>query len=180
MAGEGNTGLNFDWAGRRFVRNWRVKSKAGKRDKWLLVIGTFKVVKAVLLLALAIGLTRLFHRDIAEEVERWIRQLNLDARNPFFQTFPSKIEGMTPGKLSMLCAGSFVYAGLFMTEGMGLLFHKRWAEYFTVIITGSFLPFEIYELAVKEFSVFKLVLLLVNVAVVVYLIWRLVHERKKG
>jgi uncharacterized membrane protein (DUF2068 family) len=138
-----------------------------------------KVFKAVLLLAMAVGLTRLIHSNVADEIERWIRRLNVDANNPFFQTFPSKIKTLTPGKVSMLCAGSFVYAGLFMTEGVGLLLQKRWAEYFTVIVTASFLPFEIYELVAKEFNAFKLVLLLVNAAVVVYLIWRLKQDRAR-
>jgi uncharacterized membrane protein (DUF2068 family) len=154
--------------------------KKGKRGGWLLLIGTVKVLKAILLIALGIGAIHLLHRDIADEVERWSRRLNLDAKNPFFQTFPAKIEGMSPRKISMVSAGAFVYAGLFLTEGVGLLMRKRWGEIFTIIITGSFLPFEIYELVVKEFSVFKLLLLLGNVAVVVYLIWRVRHEKKKG
>jgi uncharacterized membrane protein (DUF2068 family) len=67
-----------------------------------------------------------------------------------------------------------------LTEGVGLLMRKHWGKIVTIVITSSFLPFEIYELAVKEFSVFKLLLLLGNVAVVIYLVWRLKHEKKKG
>jgi uncharacterized membrane protein (DUF2068 family) len=161
------------------VRGWRVKKK-GKRDGWLLFIGSAKVLKAALLIALGIGAIKLLQGDIGDQVEEWSRRLNLDAKNPFFQTFPAKIEAMSPRKISMLSAGAFVYAGLFMTEGVGLLMRKRWGEIFTIVITSSFLPFEIYELAAKEFSVFKLLLLLANVAVVIYLIWRLRHEGKTG
>ena len=46
---------------------------------------------------------------------------------------------------------------------------KYWAEWFTVIATGSLVPLEIYE-AVHRFSAFKLVALLVNIAIVVYLV----------
>jgi len=42
------------------------------------------------------------------------------------------------------------------------------------------LPFEIYELVAKEFNPFKLVLLLGNAAVLVYLIWHLKQAKKKG
>lgn len=154
--------------------------KKGKQDGWLLLIGTLKVLKAILLIALGIGAIKLLHENIADEAERWIRRLNLDATNPFFKTFPEKAQGLSPHKLAMASVGAFVYAGLFLTEGVGLLMRKRWGEIVTIIITGSFLPIEIYELAVKEFSVFKLLLLLANVAVLVYLIWRLKHEKKKG
>jgi uncharacterized membrane protein (DUF2068 family) len=162
----------------RAVRSWLVRTKTGKRDKWLTLIGVLKVIKAVLLLALAIGAIRLIFGDAAENLENWVRRLNVDIKNPVLQAFPAKIDSMTPRKLSVVSIGAFVYAALFLTEGLGLLLQKRWAEYFTLIITASFLPFEIYELVAKGFSAFKLVLLLANVAVVIYLIWRLKHERK--
>jgi uncharacterized membrane protein (DUF2068 family) len=154
--------------------------KSGKKDTWLILIGVVKVLKAALLIAVGVGAIKLLHRDIAEEVERWVQRLNVDAWNPFFQTFPAKVEQMSPHKMSLVCAGAFTYAGLFLTEGVGLLMRKRWGEIVTIIITGSFLPFEIYHLVEKGFSVFKILLLLGNVAVLIYLIWRLKHEKKKG
>jgi uncharacterized membrane protein (DUF2068 family) len=156
-----------------------VKGKNWRRDKWLLLIGIAKVFKAVLLIAVGIGAVRLLDGDIGENVERWSRRLNVDTWNPWFQTFPAKVQSVSPHKLSLMCAGAFVYAGLFLTEGTGLLLRKRWGEWVTVFITGSFLPFEVYEIVVKEFSVFKILLLIGNAAVVVYLIWRLRHEKKK-
>jgi uncharacterized membrane protein (DUF2068 family) len=153
-------------------------AKSGKKDIWLILIGIVKVFKAALLIAVGIGAIKLLHRGMAEEVERWVQRLNVDAWNPFFQTFPAKVEQMSPHKMSLVCAGAFTYAGLFLTEGVGLLMRKRWGEIVTIIITGSFLPFEIYHLVEKGFSVFKLLLLLGNAAVLVYLIWRLRHEKK--
>ena len=161
------------------MREWAVHKKKGKRDTWLLVIGVVKVLKAVLLIAAGIGAMKLLQGNVADEVDQWVRRLNMDAVNPYFQTFPEKIKGVSPHKLSLMGAGAFIYAGLFLIEGVGLLMHKRWGEIFTIIITSSFLPFEIYELAAKEFSVFKLVLLLANVAVVIYLVWKLKHEKKR-
>lgn len=153
--------------------------KSNKRDKWLLLIAIFKLIKAALLLVLAIGAIRLIFGDSAEQLEHWIRRLNTDIKNPVLEAFPAKIDAMTPGKLSLASAGAFIYSALFFVEGVGLLLQKRWAEYFTTIITASFLPFEIYELVAKGFSPFKLVLLLGNIAILIYLIWRLKHERKK-
>ena len=160
------------------VRSCAVAKKE-KRDTWLILIGVVKVFKALLLVAIGIGAIRLLHGDIGEHVERWAQQLNVDAWNPFFQTFPAKVESMSPHKMSLVCVGAFAYSGLFLTEGVGLLMRKRWGEIVTIIITGSFLPFEIYHLVEKGFSVFKILLLLGNVAVLIYLIWRLKHEKKK-
>ncbi|MGC5247221.1 DUF2127 domain-containing protein [Gordonia sp. DT219] len=55
-------------------------------------------------------------------------------------------------------------------EAFGLWFAKRWGEYFAVIVTSIFIPLEVYEL-VERVTVFKVLLLLVNVAAVVWLIW---------
>ncbi len=162
------------------MRSWAVKQKNWKRDKWVLLIGVAKVFKAALLIAVGIGAVRLLQGGIEDKVEHWCRRLNVDAWNPWFQTFPDKIEAISPHKMSLVCAGAFVYAGLFLTEGTGLLLRKRWGEWVTIFITGSFLPFEAYELIAKEFNVFKLLLLIGNAAVVVYLIWRLKHEKKSG
>jgi uncharacterized membrane protein (DUF2068 family) len=156
-----------------------MKGKSWKHDKWLILIGVLKVFKAVLLVALGIGAVRLIQGGIGQKVELWSRRLNVDAWNPWFQTFPDKVKSVSPHKMSLLCAGAFVYAGLFMTEGTGLLLRKRWGEIVTIVITGSFIPFEIYELVVKEFSVFKVLLLIGNVAVLIYLIWRVWREKKR-
>ncbi len=63
-------------------------------------------------------------------------------------------------------------AALFATEGIGLLMQKRWAEYFTSIVTASFIPLEIYEIARRP-GALKIALLAVNAIIVIYLIWRL-------
>ena len=38
------------------------------------------------------------------------------------------------------------YAVLFATEGTGLMLRKRWAEWFTAILTSTGVPIEIYEM----------------------------------
>jgi uncharacterized membrane protein (DUF2068 family) len=58
---------------------------------------------------------------------------------------------------------------LLLTEGTGLLLRQRWAEYFTVVVTGSFIPLELYELA-RHVTVPRLIVTGINVAIVWYLI----------
>lgn len=67
--------------------------------------------------------------------------------------------------------GTFLYAGLFAAEGVGLLLRKRWAEYFTIVTTTGLIPLEIFELA-GHFTVTKLVVAFVNVLIVWYLVSR--------
>jgi uncharacterized membrane protein (DUF2068 family) len=80
----------------------------------------------------------------------------------------AKILSLDARNLRAISAGSLVYAVLLLTEGIGLLLRRRWAEYFTVIITGSFIPLEVYEFT-RRLTWGRLVLIGVNVAVVLYL-----------
>jgi uncharacterized membrane protein (DUF2068 family) len=63
------------------------------------------------------------------------------------------------------------YAALFLTEGTGLLFRKRWAEWLTIVVTSSLMPLGVYEL-IKQFTLVRLLVVLVNAAVVLFLIYR--------
>jgi uncharacterized membrane protein (DUF2068 family) len=80
-----------------------------------------------------------------------------------------------PHRIKEFGIGSFVYAGLFLTEGIGLWRLKRWAEWFTVIITASLVPIEVYEIYRRPTAI-KVLVLLVNVAIGVYLVIRIRHE----
>jgi len=75
-----------------------------------------------------------------------------------------------------LGVAAFAYATVFVVEGTGLLLRKRWAEWLTVVVTGSFIPIEIYELCAR-FGWGKVVTLLLNVVIVAYLVRRRVEER---
>lgn len=54
-------------------------------------------------------------------------------------------------------------------EAVGLWMGKRWGEYLAAVATSAFIPLEIYEL-IEHVSVFKIVLMLINVAAVVWLV----------
>ncbi len=63
----------------------------------------------------------------------------------------------------------FAYAAVEGVEAVGLWYQRRWAEYLTFIVTALFLPLEVYELT-RTVSPFKVTALLINLAIVVYLV----------
>jgi len=71
--------------------------------------------------------------------------------------------------LYMLGTAVAAYAALKGVEAAGLWTGKRWAEYLTVIAAVVFVPYEIYELT-KSISALKVVTLVINLAIVVYLV----------
>jgi uncharacterized membrane protein (DUF2068 family) len=130
-----------------------------------------------MLVALAVGAFRLFNRDLGDFLSHLADRLGVDPGSRLFQSVFAKVTSFAP-KLPLLAAGTLFYGALFSVEGSGLLLRKRWAEYLTVIATGSFLPLEGYELA-RHMSVVKVVVTVLNLAIVVYLIVRLRRESKK-
>ena len=100
-------------------------------------------------------------------VTHWVEMLRIDPEDRFIHGILAKLFSTTSKQLKELSAGSFIYAGLFLTEGVGLLLQKHWAEYLTVITTSTLIPLEVYELA-KHFSTAKLAILAVNVVIVWY------------
>ncbi len=70
-----------------------------------------------------------------------------------------------------IAVGAILYGLLEVTEAVGLIRRRRWAEYLVLVATVAFLPLEIDEM-LRGPSVLKGLTLLVNIAIVVYLVWR--------
>ena len=148
------------------------------QDRLLRFIALFKFLKAALLIAISVGVFKAVHKDVGEIAERWVQALRLDPGNRFVDAALSRISNLSPAQIKKLGVGGLVYAGLFLTEGIGLWLLKPWGEWVTVIITGSLVPVEIYEIY-RHLSGLKVAVLVVNVATVAYLIYR-IRQRKHG
>ena len=148
-----------------------LKKLPTQKSNTLFLIGIFKLVKGFALLAVAFGTLRFLHRDLSQSIEHWINALRIDPENHYVHTVLARAINVSPHQLRALSVGTFVYSALFLTEGVGLLLQKRWAEYFTIITTGALIPLEVYELA-KHVTPVKIVVMIVNIAIVVYLVMR--------
>jgi uncharacterized membrane protein (DUF2068 family) len=140
------------------------------------LIALFKLLKAITLIAVGVGALKLLHRDMASTLDHWVAVSGLNPGNRWVERAIEKASNLTPAKVRGLGIVSFVYAGLFLTEGIGLWLMKRWAEWFTIIITSSLVPVEIYELY-RHPTATKILVLIINIAVVLYLLYRIRSER---
>src|ERR1700730_17607852 len=144
-------------------------------NRLIRLIALFKLLKSVLLIAVGMSALHLLHKDVASVVEHWVKLLGLDPGNRYVDRALQRASNLTPAKIKTLGVGSFIYAGLFLTEGIGLWLVKRWAEWFSVIITSSLVPVEAYEIY-RHPSPIKSLVLIVNIAVVGYLVYRIRAE----
>ena len=147
-----------------------------RRDRGLLLIGLFKLGKAILFFLLGVGAIHLLHKDIGDEVLRLATALKFDPESRFVTLLLDKADLIDAHRLKQISLATFAYSALALTEGVGLMLEKVWAEYLTLCLTVSFLPWELYELARRP-NGFRLSLLLINLAVLGYLVWLL--RRKK-
>ena len=145
------------------------------KDRLLLLIVIFKFFKGALLIGFALGAHHMLSHDISDFVERLVDSFRVDPNNRFVEAALSKLEVLSPKQLKELSIGSLFYAAIVLTEGAGLALRKHWAEYFTIIVTASFLPLEVYELS-RGVTPMKIVVLIINLAILGYLIARV---RKK-
>lgn len=83
----------------------------------------------------------------------------------------TRLTRLQPGALWAVIAVSFSYAVLEAIEAVFLWRGRRWAEYLTVVATASLLPFEVMELR-NGVSPVKVVALVLNLAILVWLVWR--------
>lgn len=146
-------------------------------NRLIRLIAVFKLVKAALLLATGVGILKLVHMDVAGDLEHWVARFGFDPGSRYVSAFLEKATNLSPHRIRELGLVSFIYAGLFLTEGLGLWFLKRWAEWFTVIITSSLVPVEVWEIH-RHPSAVKVVVLVINLAVVGYLVYRIAKERQ--
>jgi uncharacterized membrane protein (DUF2068 family) len=151
--------------------------KTHHQGRGLLVIGAFKIVKGLALMTVGFGVLHLLHRDLASEIAYWVDLLRIDPHSHYLHWILEKVANVDPKKLRQFSVGTFFYSGLFLCEGVGLALRKRWAEYLTILSTASLMPVEVFEIY-KGISIAKVALLLVNLAIVAYLVREL--RRKKS
>jgi uncharacterized membrane protein (DUF2068 family) len=146
-------------------------------DRGLLLIGLFKLAKAIFFFCIGVGAIHLLHKDLEDEVMRLAVRFKFDPESRFVALLLDKVDLIDAHRLREISVATFAYSALALTEGVGLLLEKVWAEYLTLILTISFLPWELYELFRRP-DWFRVNLLLINLAVLGYLVWLL--RRKKS
>ncbi len=146
----------------------------GEHDAFIKVIIVERIIKAIVLIALAIGLLVAGQRGLLTSWAQYANEeLNLEAGNGLIVQILLRLLLLvgTFSHVTVLAIGAIAYALLEGTEGVGLAMRRRWAEYLTVIATGVLIPYEAYEV-IHKVTLFKVGALLLNVAVVGYLAYR--------
>jgi len=141
------------------------RSKAPhSRDRLLLTIAIYKFLHALFFFAIGMGAHHLLHRNLANQIEIFARHLRFNPESRliiFILRKSSLVNGRVLQRISLI---AYCYATLTLIEGIGLYLEKTWGEILTLVITASFLPWEILEIF-RRLTWVRVSLLTINILV---------------
>jgi uncharacterized membrane protein (DUF2068 family) len=145
------------------------------RHRWLELIGVLKLLKGAFFVALGFGLLRILHHDLYMFALQTVEALHLDPDRIAIARLLEKVTLLNVHRMKQLSALVFIYAALDFIEGIGLVLEKRWAEYFTLILTVALLPLEAIKLIYHP-NHWTLCILLANILIASYLAWLVLSQ----
>jgi uncharacterized membrane protein (DUF2068 family) len=155
------------------------KVKRGENIKsGLRVVALFEATKGALVLVVGFGLLAFIHKDLHLAAERLVRHLHLNPARHYPRIFIDAANHVTDGRLLAMAIAALSYSVVRFVEAFGLWRQRQWAEWFGLLTGGMYIPVELYEnlLAVTWP---RAVILTVNAAIVLYLVYVLYRSRKK-
>ncbi|MEI6446183.1 MAG: DUF2127 domain-containing protein [Nostocales cyanobacterium ELA583] len=138
-----------------------------KRPPGLVLIVIYKGFVALLLTTTSIVLLLALkkHDALVEFSDSYV----LEGKLSIIEWFIEKIIDIKPQTLKFSGIAMAIYAIVTAIEAVGLWYEKTWAKILVIGLVGISIPPEIFEL-LQGFTTIKLVVLIINIIVLLYLI----------
>ena len=94
--------------------------------------------------------------------------LNLAAHYP--RIFVDLASQLTDARLLIMAAGAAAYALVRFIEAYGLWYARRWAEWFSALCSGVYVPFELFELT-ERVTLLSLGALMLNLTIGAFMLY---------
>jgi uncharacterized membrane protein (DUF2068 family) len=109
---------------------------------------------------------------------RAVIDMRFDPESHFVNVILEKVSLLNDHRLKQISVAVFCYAALDIIEGAGLILEKAWAEYLTLILTASFLPWELFEI-MRHVTWLKIALITINLLVLIYLVFHVQNRARQ-
>jgi len=139
-------------------------------------IALFEAAKGILVLLTGFGLIAIIPKDSQDIAERLVQHMHLNPASHYPRIFIDAATKVSDAQLWWLAAAAFAYAAFRLIEAYGLWQERSWAEWLAVISGGLYVPLEIYKIA-QRVTWPRVSLLLINLAIVAFLIYVLKNSR---
>jgi len=110
-------------------------------------VALLEASKGALVLLAGFGALSLIHRDAQHIAESLVAHLHLDPAKQYPRIFVDAAAHVTDARLWGLAALAAAYGLMRFVEAHGLWRERRWAEWFSAISGGIYIPFELYALS---------------------------------
>lgn len=139
---------------------------------------TAKAIRAIALVEASKGLLVLLvgfevfthlHTNFQDLAEQLVAHFHLNPASAYPHTFVDFAAQLTDARLGILSVFALAYTLLRFVEAYGLWFGRRWAEWFAVLSSSIYIPFEMYE-GFHGNIWLSLFMLMVNIVVIVFML----------
>ncbi|HVO78777.1 MAG TPA: DUF2127 domain-containing protein [Candidatus Bathyarchaeia archaeon] len=152
--------------------NVRANAPHHDHHRGLRTVAVLEATKGVLVLLAAFGFAEILlrHIDLEDAAQSLLELLRIDPDRRVSQALVDFAGRMMDADLVTVLAIAFVYSSLRFLEAYGLWRSRVWAEWLAIISGAIYLPFELYNL-IRRPTLAHWVILLVNIAIVLYIAW---------
>jgi uncharacterized membrane protein (DUF2068 family) len=144
----------------------------GSHKKGLRTVATIEFSKGVLVIGAALGFIEIIRKniDLEDAAQNLLYFLHIDPDRRLSHAFVDMAGKIMDANVVTVLAIAFVYSTLRFIESYGLWRQRVWAEWLAIISGAVYLPFELYNL-IRRPTVAHWIILLINIAVVLYVAW---------
>jgi uncharacterized membrane protein (DUF2068 family) len=151
---------------------WRGRSG---QVKVLRAVASLELAKGLIVLAAGCSILTLLHKDTYEVAENLLHILHISPDHHLAHIFLGWADSLTDRKLWAVWGVAITYSTLRFVEAYGLWKARSWAEWIALISGTLYIPLEVRELF-HRFSLFHISLLVINVAIVGYMVYLRSHD----
>lgn len=102
------------------------------------------------MLAVGLGALQLLHKDSHRIAYEFISRVHLNPAQKYPKIFIDLASHITDGRLWFFAGLALIYAIFRFVEGYGLWKERAWAEWLALVSGALYLPFEIYEVCIRN------------------------------
>ncbi|HEY1676217.1 MAG TPA: DUF2127 domain-containing protein [Candidatus Sulfotelmatobacter sp.] len=143
----------------------------------LRAVAGFEFFKGIFVLVMGVCAVALLHRDVWLIAESILARLHISTDKRYAVMFLDFADSITDARLWAAARIAFAYAALRFTEAYGLWKGRTWAEWVALVSGTLLLPLEVRELF-RGVTLIRCGLLLGNVAIVLYMLYVILENRR--
>jgi uncharacterized membrane protein (DUF2068 family) len=147
-----------------------------RRERGLVLIIAYKLVKGGLWLVFAAVILVLMQMGLGDHMLGFAEHLRHHSRAWSLELADLVVRAASRRGLAAIVVALLADGSVSLLEGWALWHGHWWGPWLVVVATGSLLPFEVVAIVRKPHPI-RIVLLVVNLAIVVYLVRKALRER---